>query len=111
MKKYIEDSKNKPREKVRITRSVGLQVGIALLSLQQQREEEEQQAKIKLNAAGSRIATKPAPARDSLTNGVVRVAANSPAKNSEWRVDWSDWGFPSGIPPALWPCRCPALAG
>ena len=85
MKKYIEDSKNKPREKVRITRSVGLQVGIALLSLQQQREEEEQQAKIKLNAAGSRIATKPAPARDSLTNGVVRVAANSPAKNSEAR--------------------------
>ena len=83
MKKYITDSKSKPREKVapvRITRSVGLQVVSAERKLQQQRQE--QQAKMKLNAAGSRIATKPAPARNSLTNGVVRVAASSPAKNS-----------------------------
>ena len=53
--------------------------------LQQQRQE--QQAKMKLNAAGSRIATKPAQVRNSaFTNGVVRVSASSsPAKNSVTR--------------------------
>ena len=84
MKKYITDSKNKPRDKVapvRITRSVGLQVVSAERKLQQQRQE--QQAKIKLNAAGSRIATKPAQVRNSsLTNGVLRAAVSSPAKSS-----------------------------
>ena len=86
MKKYITDSKNKPREKVapaRITRSVGLQVVSAERKLQQQRQE--QQARLKLSAAGSRIATKPAQVRgpgNSFTNGVVRAAGNSPAKNS-----------------------------
>ena len=87
MKKYITDSKNKPRDKVapvKITRSVGLQVVSADRKLQQQRQE--QQAKMKLNAAGSRIATKPAQVRNSaFTNGVVRSSANSPAKNSVTR--------------------------
>ena len=73
LSKQCTDLGNKSREKVapvRITRSVGLQVVSAERKLQQQRQE--QQAKIKLNAAGSRIATKPAQVRNSsLTNGVL----------------------------------------
>ena len=87
MKKYITDSKNKPREKVapvRITRSVGLQV-VTQAERKLQLQRQEQQAKQKLNAAGSRIATKPVQGSrspgTSFSNGVVRVSS-SPAKNS-----------------------------
>merc|ERR1719474_299797 len=60
MKKYITDSKNKPKDKVtpvKITRSVGLQVVTAdqrKIQLQRQQLLQQQQ-----KAAGARIATKP----------------------------------------------------
>merc|ERR1719166_361319 len=60
MKKYITDSKNKPRERVapvRITGSVGLQVVSQERRLQQHKQE---QHKAQLAAAGARIATRPA---------------------------------------------------